>query len=56
MQMAEQVAINQEAWASHAALEARVAKLEQTLSAFTQQALKDSSDGVVAVAIDKRLG
>ena len=61
MQMAEQVTINQEAWASHAALDARVSKLEQRLSAISQQALKGSSGngvaaGAVAAAIDKRLG
>ena len=54
--MEEQSALNEEVWASHTALEARVAKTEERLVETGQQLIQDSGHIFVAAALEKRLG
>lgn len=56
VQLAEQAAINEEAWASHAALEARVAKTEEVMLEAGQGAIKDASHVFASTAFEKRFG
>ena len=54
--MEEQSALNEEVWASHTALEARVAKTEEWLVDAGQQLIQESGHIFVAAALEKRLG
>ena len=56
LQVEEQSALNEEVWASHTALEARVAKTEERLVENGQQLMQESGHIFVAAALEQRLG